>query len=124
MMIQAGRASTMDGLIELRRGPHIIVARVVWRDGLRIGLQVDDPLPVCDILALGKDRGLALTAVDSLLVDRRKQPRGNEASRLRGRAIEFASIAIIATTMCLASLQMVEAAFARPLAQVQAALSD
>jgi hypothetical protein len=43
---------------------------------------------------------------------------------MRGRAIEFAGVAFVAMSLAGAALTMVEAAFARPIAAVQAALAD
>jgi len=38
MMIHTGRPIRRGCEVELRRGEHMIVARVMWRDGARAGL--------------------------------------------------------------------------------------
>jgi hypothetical protein len=122
LMIQSGRPSRLGGVVELCRGAYLLQAKVVWQDGLRTGLQVDEALPIEDILALGQSPGPHPMAADSRLVDRRRTARGAEASRWRGRAIEFGGTAFIAVALCAATLAMLEEAFARPMSLVERAL--
>ena len=122
MMIQSAKPSTLGSTVELYRGAYVIQAKVMWLDGLRAGLQVDEGLPVEDILTQGQAPGLHITAVDSRLVDRRTRPRGADASRWRGRAIEFGGTAFIAVMLCAAAVTMLSEAFARPMAMVERAL--
>ena len=122
MMIQSAKPSTLGSVIQLYRGAYVIQAKVIWRQGSRTGLQVDDGLPVEEILTQGPAPGLQITAVDSQLVDRRGSPRSAEANRWRGRAIEFCGTAFIAVALCAATLAMLEEAFARPMALVERAL--
>lgn len=121
-MIQSAKPSDLGSVVELYRGAYVIQARVVWREGLRTGLQVDDGLPVEEILTQGPAPGLQITAVDSRLVDRRASPRDADASRWWGRAIEFGGTAFIALTLCVAALTMLSEAFARPMTLVERAL--
>src|SRR5690348_12970017 len=53
LMIHSSRVGPQGSTIELWRGNHVIVARVVWQDGARAGLQSEDRLAVEDILSLG-----------------------------------------------------------------------
>ena len=123
LMIRAARPIPQGSLVELRRGSHVIVARVVWRDGAKAGLQSDDKLPVDDILTLSQAGAIQVTAGPRPAgVERRTQPRGHDHSRLRSRALEFASVTLIAASLVGGAVLMVEQAFSRPLASVQAAL--
>jgi hypothetical protein len=122
MMIQATRGAAQGSIVELSRGDQVILARVMWRDGARAGLQVDDHLPVDDILSLSQAPGLQLTAANAQLLERRKHPRTHDSSRLRARAMEFVCIALIGASLSAAALSMVQFAFARPLAVIEAAL--
>ena len=123
LMIRAARPIPQGSLVELRRGSHVIVARVVWRDGAKAGLQSEDKLPLDDILTLGQADAIQVTAGPRPPgVERRRQPRRHDESRLRSRALEFASVTLIAASLVGGALLMVEQAFSRPLAYVQAAL--
>src|SRR4051794_30236366 len=117
-----GPTAVTGSMIELRHGEHVIVGEVVWRKGTRAGLRTDGRVPVEEIMALGTASALQLTAGDWPRADRRKQPRSHDENRLRSRAIEFAGVAVIAASLAATLFSMVDAAFARPLAIVQAAL--
>lgn len=121
LMIQSGRGLAQGNLVELRRGDHVIIGRVVWQEGARAGLQSEDRLPVDEILTLSQAPSLQLTAVNGKRVERRKRPR-HEDSRLRGRAIEFAGVAVVAACLGAGLFAMVEQTFARPIAIVESAL--
>jgi len=122
LLIHSARAAPEGSIIELRRGDQVIVARVMWREGARVGLQADERLPVEQIMSLGQSKALQLTASSGAAVERRKQPRTEVDARLRGRAIEFASVAVIAASMALTIWSMASEALARPMAAVSAAL--
>lgn len=107
-------------MVELRRGDHVIIARVMWRDGARAGLKAEDRVPVEEIIVLGRSPAYRLTAAAG---ERRRQPRSEDRSRLRGRAIEFASVVVIGVSLAGAGLVMIEQAFTRPLALVATALA-
>jgi len=119
LMIHSGRPLARGTEVEVRRGDHVIVARVMWRDGGRAGLKADDRVPLEDIVTLGQSPALQLTAVSG---DRRKQPRGDERSRLHARSIQFAGVLAIALSLAGAGVTMVQSALARPLSAVSIAL--
>ena len=123
LLIHSARAAPEGSTIEIRRGDHVIVARVMWRDGARVGLQSDECLPVEQIMSLGQSQALQLTASPGLAVERRKQPRAiEEDSRHRARALEFVSIGVIATSLAVTVWSMADQALAKPMAVVTAAL--
>jgi hypothetical protein len=125
LLITSSRVGGEGSTVELRHGAHAIVARVVWRKGTRAGLRTSERVPFEDIVTLSRASALRLTAPQWPGTDRRKQPRPTErlhASRQRSRMIEFASIAVIGISLAATLFSMVETAFARPLAMVQAAL--
>jgi hypothetical protein len=119
LMIHTGRPISRGAEVELRRGDHVIVARVVWREGGRAGLRSEERLPIEDIVTLGQSPALQLTAANG---ERRKHPRPEDRSRIQARAIEFGGVLVIAAVLAGAGFTMVESAFARPLAAVAAAL--
>jgi hypothetical protein len=119
LMIHTGRPISQGTVVEIRRGDHAIVARVMWRDGARAGLEAEDRVPVEEIVTIGQVSALQLTAASA---DRRKRARPEGHSRSRGRAAEFAGVVVIGACVAGAAFSMVEVAFARPLALSSAAL--
>jgi hypothetical protein len=123
LLIHSARAGPQGSTVELRRGDHVIVGRVVWRDGARVGVECDERLPVEQIMSHSQSQALRLTAASSPVVERRKAPRSTaDDARLRGRAMEFVSVGIIAASLALTVWSMAEQALARPMAAVSAAL--
>lgn len=119
LMIHTGRPITKGTQVEVRRGDHVIIARIIGRDGGRAGLRAEDRVPVEEIMTFGQSPTLQLTAGP---VERREHPRAQERSRLRGRAMEFGAVIAISASLAVGSLSMVQAAFARPLEMISAAL--
>jgi hypothetical protein len=120
LMIHTGRQLAKGSHVEICRGDYVILARVVWRDGGRAGLRSEDRLPIEEIVMLGQSPVVPSTPANG---ERRKRPRPENSSRIRGRAIEFAGVLVIAVSLAGAGVTMVESAFARPMALVSAALT-
>ena len=122
LMIHSGRITPGDGAVELRRGEHVIVARVVWREGARVGLQCEDCLPVEEILSADGAQALRPTA-GAVTLERRRQPRIERSdARVRARALEFVALASIGAVLAIGGWLMTEAALAKPMALVAIAL--
>jgi hypothetical protein len=120
LMIHTSHPVQQGAEVEIRRGDHVIVARVVWREGARAGLQSDDRVPVAEIMLLGQSPALQLTAAGG---ERRKQPRREDQSRFRGRAMEFAGVIAVGASLAGCAMSLVHDALAGPLAAVSAALA-
>jgi len=120
MMIHTSRPISRGTEVEIRRGDHVIIARVAWRDGARAGLQADDRVPVEEIMTLGQSPALQLTAVQE---ERRKDSRRDDRSRLQGRAMEFAGVLAVVASLAGYAVTMVHDAFVLPLAAVTAVLA-
>lgn len=76
LLVQAGAPPVRGTYVEIRRGVHIIIAKVAWSKGPYFGLTSQDCLPV-DALILQPQSATASTGVtqDSANVDRRASPR-------------------------------------------------
>jgi hypothetical protein len=123
LLIHTGRAAPKGSQVELRRGDHLIVARVMWRDGARLGLQAEERVPIEDIMSINQSQAFQDTATKDVPVDRRRGPRPvTDDARLRGRAMEFMAVTAIAATLAISVWDMAQQAFARPMAQAAAAL--
>ena len=120
LLIHTGRPIRDGSEVELRRGDHLIVARVVWREGARAGLRTLERVPVEEIVLLGRAAPLQSSVSN---IDRRRRPRPQQPSRRRGRAVEFAGVLGIVACLAAAGLTMVDAAFARPLTLVTSTLA-
>ena len=107
--------------VEIRRGGSLIIANVVWRRNRRIGLCSHHPVPIREVL---EDEKVAevVTPNSPVLVERRRQPRTPDNSRLKARALEFAAIAAIGITLSAAAALCVAAALSKPIAAAEAAL--
>jgi hypothetical protein len=119
LLVHSARTGPRGSQVELWRGDHVIVARVVWRDGARAGLCTEGRLAVEHILSLNRATALQLIATADARGDRCRRA-GD--SRSRGRTFEFAGIVTIAIALAASVYGMVEQALARPLALVSAAL--
>jgi len=123
-MVRANFIALEDGSIELWHGDHAITARIVWRDGLKAGVQAAEPIPVEEILSSSAGPPLQPAARSDRVVDRRKRRRTYDRSRIKGRAFEFASVATIAATLGLGFSSWLYEALAQPLALITRALGN
>lgn len=123
LMIYSGKPAPKGSLVEVRRGEHVIIARVAWREGARVGLCAEDRVLIEQITSVGHSQAFRLTAPDVSLIERRRQPRPVPIdARLQGRALEFLAAGAIAASLAGGAWAMTEQAFARPLGEVSAAL--
>ena len=122
LLVHSARIPDSGSLVELRHQDCAIVARVVWREGAKGGLRADGRVPVEEILSLGASASLTLSAPRDAFVERRRRPRTHEASRIRGRLMEFAGAVAIGGVLATGGAAMVQNAFAKPIAIVEAAL--
>jgi len=123
LMIQSARPMAKGTIVEVLRGDMRIVARVVWSEAGRSGLQSDERLVVEDILSLENVRSLQLIVSNGVRHERRKRPRRAAIEpRLRGRAMEFLAVAAIGVSLTGVAWAMAQHAMAKPLASASAAL--
>ena len=122
--IQVAEPPARGTYVEIRRGSHVIVARVAWSKGHRAGLRSQDPIFIQSIV---KDTAATPPQVAGQPVERRRAPRTaqqqrHDRSRVLGRAMEFVCFALVAGAVALTAFGSVEQALARPLSQISAAL--
>ena len=116
--------------VEVRRGSHVIVARVVWTEKHRFGMCTQDPI-VIDALILDPDgsksreqRDRAGIQPQSTEMNRRLDPIDRHGkSRLLARSMEFVCIAGAGAMLASSGFSLVRAALAKPLSQVTAVLA-
>ena len=123
--IQSAEAPERGTYVEICRGTQAIIARVAWSKGHRAGLRSQDAI---FIRALINDNAAAPPprVVLGRPVDRRRAPRSlqqkHDHSRLLGRAMEFACLALFFGLVAVVAFGAVETALAAPLSQISAVL--
>lgn len=122
LLIHSARAGPEGSRVELWRAQHVIVARVMWQDGSRAGLQTEDRVPVEDILSLGASTALILTAECHSASNVRAGERRRADRRSQGRMIEFAGVVLIACSLAVSAFDMVARALGRPMGMALVAL--
>ena len=124
LMIHSARAGPQGSIVELRRGRHAIVARVVWRDGARVGLKTEERLAVEDLIRLNCASATMVTAGQA-----QKRARGTPSQRRErnrrslGRVIEYVGVALIACTLAATAFDVFERGLGTPMALIETALA-
>lgn len=110
-------------MIELRRGEHIIVARVVWRDGARAGLHSDERLPTEKIMSLTRPASIRAITSDGVIIERRRHPRPQSIDRRRRhQAFDLAFAFAVMLLFAAEIFDLAQRNFAYRLAQTGAVL--
>jgi hypothetical protein len=127
MLVRAARSPSRGSYLEIRRGDHMIMARVVWSDSGRFGVQTQDPVPA-DRLILDPQGSVPTGKLgETGLAERRSAPRppeaGHQASRRTGGAMEFAALALTGAFAAVLVGGAVAQIAAGPVTAAQAALA-
>ena len=125
LLVKASNPPPKGSYLEMRRGPHIIVARVVWAEGDRAGLRAQDRIP--DILSEEGAGGASPGAASQVASERRRAPRSTavlfEESRYRAQAFQFVTLAVLGASVALVGYEIVGTALQAPLASVHGVLA-
>ena len=114
--------------VEIRRGRHVIVARVVWTEGLRFGVRTQDTVPIDALIKNpnSPETPASTTPSSAPQTERRRASRSllrrYDRSRALGRTLEFAFVGILGALAALVGFDLVEQLFQSPLAEVQKSL--
>jgi hypothetical protein len=125
LMARAPCAPAPGSYVEICRGTHRIVARVVWAESDRFGALSQDAIPV-EAIATGEDASpppIANAANDRCAAPRVPAPsERHERNRRRARRAEFACVAAFGAAAAFFAFDTVSETLARPLALVEARL--
>lgn len=116
--------------IEVRRGSHVIVARVVWTEQHHFGVVSQDAIPIDQVIADADSSTKQAPPVPAPTADRRASARKpstmerHEGSRIMARALEFCFIAGAGAAFAGLAFGLVQTALAAPMAKVSALLAD
>ena len=125
LMVRADDPPPHGSYLELRRGRHVIVARVMWTSDRHCGLRAQDALPTEAIIAepdTSKSRALAPAAERRAQRATRPRPTAHEQSRWRSRGLEFVSLALAGGVFASLAYGAVASVLQRPLVAVRTAL--
>ena len=107
LMLQTAVRTERGAYLEVRRGPHVIVARVIWTGQQRVGLKAQDRLSVDAIVT-----EQAKTGGPETLVERRTAPRPRQDPAVRSRqlsrmmqAVTLGGLGIAAAVIVVAGIQ-------------------
>ena len=125
LMVEAENPPPRGHYLEVRRGGHVIIGRVVWASGYQAGIVTQERLDVAAVLAESKlpPRRRKLEAEP---VERRRTPRHqerHERSRIIGRFIEFGGFLALGAIGAVLAMDMARAALERPLHEVESAMA-
>lgn len=130
MLIQADSAPSRGAYLEVRRGRHAIIARVVWTNDRRFGVWTQDRLSVEAVIREpdlsgpeARDGRCESPPLERRAPDRRRLGDRHEQSRHAGRAFEFLCLAAAGAALAMLAFAFVEQTLAAPLSQVTAALA-
>ena len=126
MMVEVQHPPPRGHYLEVRRGAHVIIGRVVWSSGYRVGILSQEKLEIGAIVADTRVSARSSRA-SGKPVERRKSARHHERhdhSRLLGRSIEFGSLLALGALGAFFVVDVASAALGGPLHEVRTALGS
>ena len=125
LMVRASVAPARGAYVEINRGSHRIVARVVWAKDGRFGAAAQDPI---DAEAVARGDQAPLPAAANFNPDRRVTRRGStgereDRSRRRSRQLEFVVMSALGSGAAFLAFDTVHETLSRPVSQIEAALA-
>ena len=115
--------------LEVRRGSHVIIARVMWVEKHRFGICTQDPISVDDLIsdpdgsANAKEGTGAQPDSDRRIMYKRPLGQQHEQSRTMARSIEFCVLVGAGVACAGVAFSLIQAAVAEPMAQISEALT-
>lgn len=128
LMVQSPAAPSRGAFLELRRGSHVILARVVWSNGRQFGAHTQSRLTPQTIISETRHQPARQPQASSGQVrwERRTSPRpsstAHEQSRWWSRTFEFIGIIALAALFGAFTYDASTQAFARSIESVDGAL--
>jgi hypothetical protein len=127
MLVRAPKSPARGAYLEIRRGAYVIVARVIWSMPDRFGVQTQDPVPADGLIRDPEGSPPSAEPEEAGFRERRARSRPHEvrheASRRKGRAMEFGVLIAFAALTAILIGDSIAGAFAVPLGLADAALA-
>ena len=125
--LQAATPPEKGDYIELRRGTHVIIARVAWTNKHRFGVHTQDRLPIEQIINEPDKSQVVQSGASELVAERRSNPRPlherHQQSRIASRAMEFACFVVLGVSAATVAFSAVNDRLGSPLSRISAALA-
>ena len=120
LLLQAPSPPRPGSYVEVRRGGHVIVARVIWTKEQEFGAQAQDALSI-DQIVRGRDATSAVGDTNKGPVDRRATSRpsferSHEASRHLSSVMQYGFMIAVSLSLVWAAVAAVRGAFGSPMA--------
>jgi hypothetical protein len=128
MLVQAGSPPGRGAYVEIRRGAHIIVAKVAWSQERQFGLTTQDLLPIDAIIQnpQGGSFGRSAGAGPAVQVERRASARttaqSHALSRHTSSLMQYGFMLVLALAGAVAVMGFLRDAFTQSLGAVESAL--
>ena len=122
LMFRARPSLKRGAFVEIRRGPHVIVAQVMWCEASKAGALAQDVISVQDLIKMRP-----VSDQSNVCLDRRRISRSPDSiaqnNRQTGQLIErlFAWAFVVFT--CIGASSLAFEALSKPLAAAQASLA-
>jgi hypothetical protein len=127
LLVRSDQSPSRGSYLEICRGHHVIVARVVWSGSGRFGVQTQDPVPAASLIrnpdALAPAKPSAANLEDRREASRPPPQVRHEGSRQKARVAEFMAVALLCGLAALLIAGTLGNFMAAPLDAVQAALA-
>lgn len=120
LLLHASAPPERGVFVEVRRGAHVVVGRVIWSKDGRFGLQTQDRLSVTTLVK-GQRPGSPGGAAVFEQKDRRRRPRSktdSNASRQFGRLMEFLFVVGLGFVVASGAHDFVTVVLSEPLSMV------
>lgn len=127
MLVRGKGAPSRGAYLEIRRGHYVVVARVVWANADRFGVETQDIVPAEQLInhpdrASGTERPSGSDCADRRVATR-PSSRRHEANRWRARAFEFGTVALAGAAAAFLLIGVISEVLDRPFVAVATALS-
>ena len=130
-LVQATNPPPKGAYIEVRRGSHVIVARVVWTEKHRFGIHSQDAIAVDDIMS-ERDSATPQKSCHQqhVQVDRRRAARNrttgerHEQSRFIARSAEFFCLTAAVVFVASWAFSLIQGTLVWPMTQIEAQLAS
>lgn len=123
LMIHTDSAPERGSILEVRRGDHVVIAQVMWSSDRRAGLRAQHAIAIEALSSNARPAEDILSG--GVRPERRARPRrddSHQASRERGRGMQFGSLAASALAGATLAAAAVSSLLDASLAQVAAVL--